>query len=235
MDNKNNRISFGNYIDSYEKEIQSSIGFVGQGHDFFVKVKADLIVDIAAANFEQSCDINILDIGCGIGLIDHHLAPFFKNIHGVDIEDSVVEKARTFNPGVRYFHYDGTSLPFNDKSMDMAFAINVMHHVQPSGWEGFTNEMFRVLRPGGMAVVFEHNPLNPLTRKAVSKCAFDRDAVLLSRRITEKLFSQSGFKGIDGSYILFFPFKSIFFRKVEKKISWLPFGAQFFINGRKQG
>ena len=234
MDNKNNQVRFGNYVETYEKEIQSSIGFIGQDHDFFIKVKADLITGIAAANFTQYNDINVLDIGCGIGLIDHHLSTVFRNLHGVDIEDSVVEKARKFNSGVKYSHYSGTSLPFNDSSMDLVFAINVMHHVPPGNWDGFTKEMARVLREGGTAVVFEHNPLNPLTRLAVDRCEFDRDAVLLHKRKLKKLFIDSDFKKIKTSYILFFPIKKKIFRNLEKLIGWLPLGAQLFITGKKE-
>ena len=233
MDNKDKQISFSNYIDTYEREIQSSIGFIGQDHDFFIKVKADLIIAIASENFSRHEDIDILDIGSGIGLIDHYLGTVFKNLHGVDIENSVVEKARTFNPNVRYSLYDGISLPFNDNSMDLVFAINVMHHVPPGNWGGFTKEMARVLRNAGTAVVFEHNPLNPLTRLAVDRCEFDRDAVLLHKNKLRKLFIDSKFEKINTSYILFFPVRKKIFRSLEKLIGWLPLGAQFYITGKK--
>ena len=39
--------------------------------------------------------------------------------------------------------------------------------------------MRRVVRPGGLLCIIEHNPFNPLTRLAVVRCEFDRDAVLL--------------------------------------------------------
>ena len=231
---ENNKVSFADYINTYEKEIQSSIGFIGQDHDFFINVKANIITDVAVAKFSSPDLVNILDVGCGIGLIDHYLSPFFKNLFGVDIESKVIEKARIFNPGVKYEHYDGSNLPFGDNIMDIVFAINVMHHVPPEGWERFSEEMFRVLKPGGWGIVFEHNPLNPLTRLAVHRCEFDRDAVLLYRNKLKSLFTNAGFKKISSSYILFFPFKQKLFRSFEKKLNWLPAGAQYYIIGKKE-
>ena len=54
--------------------------------------------------------------------------------------------------------------------------------------------MRRVVRPGGLVCVIEHNPLNPLTRSlAVSRCEFDSDAVLLGASTTRKLMAAGGF------------------------------------------
>ena len=154
------QISFDDYVENYEKEIQSSIGFIGQDHDFFIKVKANKISYIVKKNFNDSANVKILDIGSGIGLIDHHLAENFNNLYGVDVEEGVVGKARKFNPGVNYNLYDGTSLPFESGSMDVVFAINVMHHVVPSHWGNFTKEMFRVVKKGGI-VLYDSDHVEP--------------------------------------------------------------------------
>ena len=58
--------------------------------------------------------------------------------------------------------------------------------------------MARVLRPGGIAAIFEHNPLNPLTRRVVSNCVFDEDAVLLRRRRARGLLRQAGLVPVRG-------------------------------------
>jgi SAM-dependent methyltransferase len=230
---KNNSVSFGNYVETYQKEVQSSINFIGQDVDFFIELKANLIKSIAGKFFQNPEEIKVLDIGSGIGLTDHHIAKYFKNLYGVDIEEEVVNKAREYNPSVNYSLYNGSKLPQDDGSMDLVFAINVMHHVPPSGWNGFVAEMFRVTKKGGIAVVFEHNPLNPLTRLAVSHCEFDRDAVLLYKNKLKKLFAGAKFEVAGNSYIIFFPFNKKFFRAIEKFLWWLPLGAQYYIAGRK--
>jgi SAM-dependent methyltransferase len=235
MNNPENKtVFFKDYVDTYQKEIQSSINFIGQDVDFFIGLKADLIVNIAHRHLGNIETARVLDIGSGIGLTDHHLTPYFKNLCGVDVEEEVVNSAKGFNSEVKYSFYDGLKLPFEDNSIDLAFSINVMHHVSPVNWEHFLKEMNRVLKPGGIGAVFEHNPLNPLTRLAVSKCEFDRDANLLHKSKLRKMFMQTGFEISESNYIVFFPFKSVLFRTAEKAIGWLPFGAQFYIAGRKK-
>jgi SAM-dependent methyltransferase len=174
-----------------------------------------------------------LDVGSGVGLVDRFLAPAVPNLFGVDIEEGVVSKAAVNNPGVTYSVYNGEHLPFENSTMDFTFAINVMHHVPVILWQNFVNEMRRVLKPGGAAVVFEHNPFNPLTRRVVSKCEFDRDAVLLSHNKLANLFIKSGLALTEDSYILFFPFRGSAFRTVEKSMKWIPLGAQHYVLAKK--
>ena len=94
-------------------------------------------------------------------------------------------------------------------------------------------EMYRVLKPGGIAAIFEHNPANPVTRKVVKNCKFDRDAALLPHKKIFELFTRAGFEIIDDAYIIFFPFKSGLFRRAEKMLKWFPLGAQQYVTGRK--
>jgi ubiquinone/menaquinone biosynthesis C-methylase UbiE len=86
-----------------------------------------------------------------------------------------IERAAKRNPRVIYETYDGDRLPFVDDSFDAAVTICAMHHVDPPQRPRFVAELRRVIKPGGIAVVFEHNPLNFLTRRAVSNCVFDKN------------------------------------------------------------
>ena len=97
-------------------------------------------------------------------------------------------------------------------------------------WVGFLREMRRVVRPGGLVCLIEHNPLNPLTRLAVARCEFDRDAALL----------RSGKRGADGGcriapdrsqYFVLLPWATPFMRRIERGLRNLPFGAQYVACG----
>jgi ubiquinone/menaquinone biosynthesis C-methylase UbiE len=227
------KVSFDDYVQTYKKEVQDSIDFIGQDADFFIELKAKVLIKIAEKNFDSLNNIKVLDVGCGVGLTDRHLTSEIKNLYGVDVSSGAVENANKRNPNVKYTDYEGERLPFEDNFFDLAFAINVMHHVEPAKWENFVSEMKRVIKPGGIMVVFEHNPLNPLTRRAVNHCEFDRDAVLLGSGKLKSLFDTADVKISESGYIIFFPFKSKFFRSVENVLGWLPFGAQHFIVGKK--
>lgn len=231
--NKISDVSFDDYVESYKNEVDDSIGFIGQDVDFFIEIKAELLLKLAEKNFTDLNSINVLDIGSGVGLVDRFLKVKIQNLYGVDVEDGVVEKAKQNNPEVNYSLYSGAKLPFEDNMFDLCFAINVMHHVPPVMWENFSGEMHRVLKPGGIAAVFEHNPVNPLTRLAVARCEFDRDAVLLNHGKIKSLFKNAGFKLFEDRFIVFFPFKAKLFRGIESLLGWLPLGAQHYVTGRK--
>lgn len=135
-------------------------------------------------------------------------------------------------PGVAYAAYAGPSLPYADATFDLAFAVCVAHHVPPEHWPNFFSEMRRVVRPGGVVAVIEHNPLNPLTRLAVLRCPFDEDAVLISRRKAGRLLQNAGLTEIDGRHFLVFPFANLAARKVAGWLSRMPLGAQYICSGR---
>ena len=174
-----------------------------------------------------------LDVGCGPGETDSFLVGELGAIDGVDISEGVLEAARRRNPDVAYELYDGEHLPYEDGEFDLVFTICVIHHVPPDRWESFFAELARVVRPGGVLAVVEHNPLNPLTRLSVARCEFDDDAILLGRRRTERLIGAAGLKLRSSQYIVFFPWKSAALMKAEHTLRRVPLGAQYIVTGRR--
>src|SRR5262249_21983054 len=92
-------------------------------------------------------------------------------------------------------------------------------------------EAKRVVRPGGLVCLIEHNPFNPFTRLAVLRCPFDADAVLLSAREAKRLLASAGLLGIEAGHFLFFPTESL--RPLERRLRKLPLGAQYLAVGEK--
>lgn len=173
-------------------------------------------------------------MGCGVGTTDKNLTGTFTNLSGCDVSEDSIEVAKNNNPTVEYKTYNGETLPFEDNTFDVVFTINVMHHVPPESWDRFLSECKRVLKKGGRFIVFEHNPLNPLTLKAVKACPFDKDAVLLKMDHMKELVSKSTLSVRSSSYIIFFPFKGKVFRLIEKLLFWLPLGAQYYVTATKK-
>ena len=108
-----------------------------------------------------------------------------------------------------------------------------MHHVPPAQWSGFVQEMHRVVRPGGIVVVVEHNRLNPLTTFIVKTCPLDRNAVLVPVGALRRHMSAAGLMELKSRYILFSPFDHRFVRAIEGSIGWLPLGAQYVCVGER--
>jgi SAM-dependent methyltransferase len=222
---------FSQYSETYEAEVERAIGFIGPGADFFTEVKAAEILQSARRHFGATDDLHFLDVGCGPGVTDAYLLPHVGSLTGVDPSTDFVERAARNNPGASYLASDGQVLPFEDARFDVTFAICVVHHVEQSGWEAFASELVRVTRPGGLLMIAEHNPVNPLTRLAVARCEFDEDAVLLGPRCVAALFETAGARVVESRYILFFPWRWRGFRGFERYLGKLPLGAQYLIVG----
>jgi hypothetical protein len=87
--------------------------------------------------------------------------------------------------------------------------------------------MRRVARPGGLICIIEHNPLNPMTRLAVMRCEFDRDAILLGARASCRLLAASGLREIGARHFLLLPWETRPARRIEAALSSVPLGAQY--------
>lgn len=226
-------MDFNETKNSYRDQIEQSISFSGKGLDYFTEVKADYLKKIIAEELPSIHTPKLLDVGCGHGYIHPRLVEAGFRVSGVEVASEVLPYAERANPAVDYQSYDGHTLPFADHTFDVVLTICVMHHVPPQNWQGFVNEALRVLKPGGLFVVFEHNPYNPLTRYVVASNAIDDDAVLLPPRTTSNLLTKAGFTHIVSRSILFTPFSSRLFKWMDEKLGRLPLGAQYYLYGKR--
>lgn len=224
--------SFDKFACSYSAEIESVISFAGQKHDFFMRAKVDAILDVLRAQLGDPSSLHLLDVGCGVGLTDSMLEPLVGKVTGVDVSEKAIAEARRRNPSLEFAVYSGPELPFEEGAVDVAFAICVLHHVPPEGWPSFVSELRRVVRRGGLVMLLEHNPYNPLTRLVVAKCSFDDDALLLSRARATRLLRDVGMKIVDRRDILFVPWQGRVWRNLEAKLGTVPLGAQYVAAGR---
>lgn len=212
--------------------MQDSIAFSRTGLDFFTRLKSRVLLELASARVGDPSRLELIDVGCGPGETDRFLQGAVKRLAGVDVSRELIESARERNPWAEYETIKlGARLPFTGREFDVAFAICVLHHVPPPRRPELVAEMKRVTRSGGMVAIFEHNPWNPLTRRAVSSCEFDRDAVLLSRGEAKRLLEGADLAGVEGRYIVFFTRDSTAFRRIERRLGWVPLGAQYVVSG----
>jgi SAM-dependent methyltransferase len=225
---------FDHYRDGYSRQIDTAIAFSGQTQDFYTRVKARCLLDIfAKLRLASGQPLDVLDVGCGQGLIHPYFPPSTNlKLTGIDVAGTVIEEAREANPHARYDVYDGDKLPYSDQSFDAAYAIAVMHHVPPNNWPSFLAEMRRVVRPGGLVAIVEHNPVNPLTQWIVKTCPFDENAVLLRSGRLARLFRDADLQDLERRFIIFTPFDSELFRRLDASLSWLPLGAQYCMAAR---
>ncbi|KQP52030.1 MULTISPECIES: class I SAM-dependent methyltransferase [unclassified Methylobacterium] len=222
--------AFDAYRTSYDAVVQDSIAFSGLEHGFFLDAKADLLADVFGRHFGTSRP-SLLDVGCGVGLLHRRLAGIVSGMAGTDPSPESVARAESENPGNLYRLQQDGRVPFEDRAFDATLAVCVFHHVPVAERSGLLADMRRVTRPGGLVAIIEHNPWNPLTRLAVSRCPFDHDAVLLGARETRALLAERGLRDIRSRHFLAFPFRRGWVPGVEKAIGRMPLGAQFLACG----
>lgn len=220
---------FHAYSDGYGDAIDDAIGFSHQGHEFFTRAKVRHLLRLVRAHVGPPADLQVLDLGCGPGVTDRLLSPHLSGLSGTDVSRPLLERATQDNPTVEYRHSDGARLPWPDDHFDVTFTICVLHHVEPSARVAFLQEMARVTRPGGLAVVFEHNPWNPLTRRAVGSCAFDHGVVLLSRPTLRRLAEAAGLEVVSAAWTVFVPFGDRLSDVADRVLGWLPLGGQYVL------
>jgi SAM-dependent methyltransferase len=223
-------MEFDRYAESYSSEVERAAGVSVEG---LAGEKARLILDVLSCALGSPDRLRVLDIGCGIGLVEQELEQKVADLWGTDMSEKSVEIAKARAPATRFIHSAGETLPFDNGSFDAAFTICVIHHVPPAARAKFIGEMLRVLRPGGVAIIFEHNPLNPMTRFIVSRCAFDEDAILLRCRESERLLTDGGASVAGRRYVGFSPIRHAVVERAERSLSWLPAGAQYCVWGTK--
>lgn len=88
---------------------------------------------------------DVLEVGCGTGLILQRLAPLARRVAGVDLSFAMLRKARERAPSV--VQASALSLPFPDASFDVVVSFKVLAHVPDI--PAALAEMARVVRPGG--------------------------------------------------------------------------------------
>ena len=225
---------FDAYAETYEEALRGSISFGGQEPEFYARLKALHLLDVIERRLGRTDRARALDVGCGVGLVHRYLAPRLGALAGVDLSADAIARARAEHRDVDYRAYSGDRLPHADATFDVVFAMNVVHHVPPPDRPQLARELTRVTAAGGLVVLFEHNPWNPLTRLAVSRCAFDDDAVLLSRAELRSLLARAELAPVEARYILFFPWNGSAFRTFERRLGRVPLGAQHYSAAAKR-
>ncbi len=113
----------------------------------------DLEMEIVAPYAEGA---DVLELGCGTGLILQRLAAVARRAHGVDLSPGMIAKAR--DRGLDVSLASVTQLPFPNASFDLVCSFKVLAHVPDL--PAALAEAARVTREGGHVVVELYNPLS---------------------------------------------------------------------------
>jgi ubiquinone/menaquinone biosynthesis C-methylase UbiE len=207
----------------------------GEEPEFFAEYKVKDVVRLVR-EMGFPADLRLLDFGAGIG----SSLPFFRKllpaarITCLDISSKSLEiAAERFPEQAEFVTFDGARIPSQDETFDLIFTACVFHHIEHREHPSLYAEIRRVLKPGGVFVNFEHNPSNPLTVRVVQACALDENAVLIDPSDMRSSLCAAGFEDVEVIYRLFFPGWLRVLRPMERFLTRLPIGAQYYAVAKK--
>lgn len=95
----------------------------------------------------------MLENGCGVGMYLQHLTPHAGSIIGLEYDSERAREAHTHSPNL--INAASEQLPFTTGSFDVILSHEVLEHVRDDRCS--IEEMVRVLKPGGIIVLFVPN------------------------------------------------------------------------------
>lgn len=119
----------------------------GGYHDLLDQLETDFV-----ARFGSGGDV--LEVGCGTGLLLERIARFARTAKGIDLSPGMLEHAK--KRGLDVQEASATALPFPDSTFDVTCSFKVLAHVPEI--EQALSEMARVTKPGGYVVAEFYNP-----------------------------------------------------------------------------
>ncbi|RYF80104.1 MAG: class I SAM-dependent methyltransferase, partial [Chitinophagaceae bacterium] len=157
---------FDEFAMDYRAIHTANVQLSGADSFYFAEMKVKML-----KAFESATSLHVLDLGCGDGTTEVFMQQYFPSwlLKGIDVSAKSIESARNKAlPSATFQWYDGTAIPAEENSMDIVFVAGVLHHVNYDLHLTILNEIKRVLKPGGRLYLFEHNPLNPVTKHLVN-------------------------------------------------------------------
>jgi ubiquinone/menaquinone biosynthesis C-methylase UbiE len=225
---------FDGFIKNYRKNCDNALYLSGESSEFFAEYKALKLKEWFPENITKEC--SILDFGCGDGLMAFFVQNNFEqaNLYGVDPSPESIKTAQNNFPGIEFAtNYENSyDLNFPDNRFDLIYAAGTFHHIPFDMHKGYIQEIFRVLKPGGSFVLFELNPLNPLTFITFKRNPIDYNATMMTPWYSYKLCKNNANKRSIKFYC-FYPSFLKQLRSTEKYITKIPFGALYAVIGAK--
>ncbi|MBN3891301.1 MAG: class I SAM-dependent methyltransferase [Nostoc sp. JL31] len=114
-------------------------------------------------------DSQVLDLCCGSGQTTEFLVKTSQNVTGLDASPKSLQRARLNVPQASYIEAFAEEMPFADNLFDVVHTSVALHEMQPQQLRKIINEVYRVLKPGGVFTLVDfHAPTNPIFWPGIS-------------------------------------------------------------------
>ncbi|MBQ3347804.1 MAG: methyltransferase domain-containing protein [Synergistaceae bacterium] len=116
------------------------------GFSFVYKYGNDVLNLIEGENVHD-----VIDLGCGTGVLTNALSERGYNVTGIDASDEMLEKARASFPAVNFVKGDAVNFVV-DAPVDVVFSNAVLHWIDKKLQPEMMRRVYGALRPGGQFV-----------------------------------------------------------------------------------
>ncbi|MEH1824092.1 MAG: class I SAM-dependent methyltransferase [Nostoc sp.] len=125
--------------------------------------------ELALQGLTIHSDTQILDLCCGSGQTTQFLVKASQNVTGLDASPKSLQRARQNVPEASYVEAFAQEMPFADNLFDLVHISVALHEMQPQQLQKIINEVYRVLKPGGVFTLVDfHAPTNPIFWPGIS-------------------------------------------------------------------
>jgi ubiquinone/menaquinone biosynthesis C-methylase UbiE len=123
---------------------------------------AERILQLATAHgLDSGAPLRVWDLGCGCGRVARHIAPQITAAGGLfqgsDIDPRGVRWCDESLPGEYFTNKLRPPTRQQSASIDLVYAVSVLTHLRENATETWIEELARVVRPGGLAVLTFHD------------------------------------------------------------------------------
>jgi len=223
---------FDHYAAAYEEALSNALAPSGESREYFAEGR---VAWLKRCLDEIRQPVNsLLDFGCGDGATTPLLLQALnaQSAVGVDVSAKSLEIAQRQHGGKR-IHFESIGEFQASGQMDLAYCNGVFHHILPAQRAKALSLVHGALLGGGLFSLWENNPWSLATRYVMSRCAFDRDAIMLSPPEVRGFLKDGGFETLRTDFRFIFPRSLRSLRKMEDWIYRAPLGTQYQILCRK--
>jgi SAM-dependent methyltransferase len=98
-------------------------------------------------------EMKVLEAGCGSGRAVKYFSDLgYKNVHGIELNKETVQTVNKIYPQLDVIQGNILSMPYDDNSFDLVVSYGVVEHF-PKGLEAPLHSLWKVLKPGGIAII----------------------------------------------------------------------------------
>ncbi|WP_375579335.1 methyltransferase domain-containing protein [Marivirga tractuosa] len=153
------------------------------------------IVSTLKDGYKSPEDVNVLDVGCGNGIISLNLGELGYNVHGIELSEDALDIAKSQNKfsNVIFEKANAETLKLKGKKYDVVICSEVLEHLHHP--ENLLQELSHLIKNDGVLIVTVPNGIGPREMFVTRPFIKIRNNNGLSWKLLSTVKSKLGYSG----------------------------------------